>query len=334
MHDQTNTQAQLQKENADLKLALQQSYEAAAQVCERLESMMVQGGGETRPGERLAQAARMIRALGGQAPASKTLWEHDQPDGSVAWYFDCDNHRIDVSRNALGQYAVHFINRIDNATVTKEGLGYTGTPLPQDWKVVPMVADEAMQEAAEKAQLAHLIADRKRGGHDPELSCKAIFAAMVKAAPAFDTTPFSLARPVKAEPVEAGVHSEGNGVTTFTGMLSLHSHGEGGNVLFLSSLQNPLAEEMQDRISRKTVTARYWITDQPVSKEAANEGFMRRVMGDASCDFGAHYSEVTGFLWMDEEVKIGGHDLIAELRSHVGKWLILEIEVHKKSNKK
>ena len=40
------------------------------------------------------------------------------------------------------------------------------------------------------------------------------------------------------------------------------------------------------------------------------------------------YSELTGYPWTDEWLKIGGHNLIKELESYRDKWAILEIEVH------
>jgi len=119
----------------------------------------------------------------------------------------------------------------------------------------------------------------------------------------------------------------------YQGLLSLRSYGEADDILFLSSLSDPLADELQDDISGKQVTARYWITDKQVTKDEANEAFVGELMGLAECDFGSRYSEITGYLWTDEEVNIGGHDLIEELRSSTGKWLILEIDVHDEKGK-
>jgi hypothetical protein len=115
---------------------------------------------------------------------------------------------------------------------------------------------------------------------------------------------------------------------TYTGLLSLHSWEEADDILYVSSLKDPLAEVLQDDIANKTVTARYWITDKEATKEQALVAFLKKLSGVADCDFGSAYSEITGYLWTDEECKIGGHDLIGELKSHVGKWLILEIDVH------
>ena len=115
---------------------------------------------------------------------------------------------------------------------------------------------------------------------------------------------------------------------TYVGLLSIHSWGEADDILFVSSVTDPLAEELQDRISGKSVTVRYWITDQECSREDAHEQFLRRLFGSAEVVCESHYSEITGYLWTDEELTIGGHNLMAELHGQVGKWLILEIDVH------
>lgn len=117
-------------------------------------------------------------------------------------------------------------------------------------------------------------------------------------------------------------------ILTFSGLLCLHEGVEGEDILYLSSLRGPLAKELGLLIRRKNVTARYWITDKQCTKDEAVESTVAVLAGNASCDFGAHYSELTGYLWTDEYVRIGGHDLIAELRSHAGKWVLLEIEVN------
>jgi hypothetical protein len=113
------------------------------------------------------------------------------------------------------------------------------------------------------------------------------------------------------------------------GLLSLHSYGEADDILFVSSERGPLAEVLHERIARKRVSARYWITEKLCTLDEAQEDFVRRLFGGADTRFGSHYSEITGYLWTDEKVKIGGHDLIEELRNNVGKWLILEVVIHR-----
>jgi hypothetical protein len=115
----------------------------------------------------------------------------------------------------------------------------------------------------------------------------------------------------------------------FNGLLSLHHYGDAQNTLFLSSLLNPLALELENIIFRRIVSIRYWITDKQVSKETAQEQFLKTLYGEADPEFSSKYSEITGYLWTDEFCKIGGHDLIEILKSHVGSWLYMEIDLHK-----
>jgi hypothetical protein len=119
---------------------------------------------------------------------------------------------------------------------------------------------------------------------------------------------------------------------TFAGWLS-EGYGESEEALVLGDPgngvnDNPLVDTLESEIHGKQVTVRYWVTDQKVTREEAQEAFLESVFGAAVVDFHAHYSEITGYLWTDEELNIGGHDLLAELKSHIGKWLILEIDVH------
>jgi len=115
---------------------------------------------------------------------------------------------------------------------------------------------------------------------------------------------------------------------TYRGLLSEHDVGDSDDLLFLSSRSSPLGELLQRDITGKPVSVRYWITDKEATKEEATTDFLRTVIGLAECKFGARYSEITGYLWTDEECNIGGHNLLAELHSYIGKWLILEIDIH------
>lgn len=89
--------------------------------------------------------------------------------------------------------------------------------------------------------------------------------------------------------------------------------------------------EYMKQFTDKMVTMRYWVNDRELtSVEHATELTLEQVMGaggvDAKCHH--HWSEVTGYLYTTEEAVVGGHDLIAELESCVGKFLLLEITVH------
>jgi hypothetical protein len=119
---------------------------------------------------------------------------------------------------------------------------------------------------------------------------------------------------------------------TFAGRLS-EGYGESDEALVLCDYAHgcsdgPLAELLENEIAGKQVTVRYWITEKQVTKEEVQEAFLNTVLGLVEVEWFYHYSDITGYLWTDEELNIGGHDLLAELKSHFGKWLILEIDVH------
>jgi hypothetical protein len=91
-----------------------------------------------------------------------------------------------------------------------------------------------------------------------------------------------------------------------------------------------LAEYMNE-FSEKLVTMRYWVNDRELtSVEQCIELTLEQVMGlgNVSAVCTHHWSEVTGYLYTTEKAKVGGHDLIAELEFWVGKYVLLEIEVH------
>jgi len=113
-----------------------------------------------------------------------------------------------------------------------------------------------------------------------------------------------------------------------SGWLTLRDFSEATDVLFLDDDEWPLLDNLEGEINGKTVSARYWITDKKVSRKEASSEFLKSVMGYAECEFTSHYSDVTGYLWTDEELRIGCHDLLAELESHAGKFLVLEIDIH------
>ena len=112
----------------------------------------------------------------------------------------------------------------------------------------------------------------------------------------------------------------------YKGLLSLRTWGDAEDILYLSTLKDPLVEELK-WMARKRVSVRYWITDKPCSINEASVAAMMTAMGDADVNLQSFYSEITGYLWTDEDLVVGGHDLLEELKSSAGKWLILEVRV-------
>ena len=89
-----------------------------------------------------------------------------------------------------------------------------------------------------------------------------------------------------------------------------------------------LADTITGHINRygDNLTVRYFIVDKEVSKQELEENLVKQVMGIGDASYCMRYSDITGYLWTDEDLVVGGHDLMAELRGNIGKFLHMEIE--------
>lgn len=103
----------------------------------------------------------------------------------------------------------------------------------------------------------------------------------------------------------------------------------------IKTIGEPFAERVQDLVSYsgKQVSINYHIADEPLNEDEMTEALLAKLMGSAIdgkayVKYEHRYSEMTGYLWTDEKLMIGGHDLIAELYSHVGKYLHLNFTIH------
>jgi len=78
----------------------------------------------------------------------------------------------------------------------------------------------------------------------------------------------------------------------------------------------------------------YYISDKEVPIDQIKEEWLKKVMGIAETDYGERYgTELTGYMWTDQQLNVGGHDLLAELESYLHKYLVLEIEYSKEPKK-
>jgi hypothetical protein len=117
----------------------------------------------------------------------------------------------------------------------------------------------------------------------------------------------------------------------YRGVIAEHDHGEGTDILFLDdasgNYDDPLAEVIEDDIDRhgRHLSVRYWTADVPRSDDDMIEGALREQDGEGEAEFRHRYSEITGYLWTDEDINVGGHDLLEELRSQAGRYCLLEI---------
>lgn len=131
----------------------------------------------------------------------------------------------------------------------------------------------------------------------------------------------------------------------YRGWIALKSHREGYDILFVGGTKEswlskdgsdePLADRLVDDISQhgSFLSVRYWISDAESTLEEAQEGFIQILFGAGNARYNHVYSEITGYLWTNEDLKVGGHDLLDELKSSEGKFLNLEIEFFKEKPK-
>ena len=78
-----------------------------------------------------------------------------------------------------------------------------------------------------------------------------------------------------------------------------------------------------DSLEGKKVIVRYYISDTELtSMEDAEGRWVLHACGVDSADSEVLCgSEWTGLYGWDQELVLGGHDLMCELQSHVGKWI-------------
>lgn len=89
-----------------------------------------------------------------------------------------------------------------------------------------------------------------------------------------------------------------------------------------------LADTITGHINRygDNLSVRYFIVDKEVSKQELEENLVKQAIGVGDASYCMHYSDITGYLWTDEDLVVGGHDLMEELRDNIGKFLHMEIE--------
>lgn len=114
------------------------------------------------------------------------------------------------------------------------------------------------------------------------------------------------------------------------GWLYTRDYGDDCDVLCLGrprGFDDPLSMQLYE-IAGQTVSLRYWIADREITRDDAVTAVLHALDGVGEADYSPNYSETTGYLWTDEELQVGGHDLLAELTTHVGKYIVMEIDIH------
>jgi hypothetical protein len=114
-----------------------------------------------------------------------------------------------------------------------------------------------------------------------------------------------------------------------SGWLAYEEDHNGHDTVMLD--EEPIAEVL-DYMCSEVVTIRYYISDKEATEEELQEDFLINTLyGNLETDYGARYSEYTGYLWTDDELKVGGHDLRGELESYAGKYLFMIVELDQKA---
>lgn len=117
--------------------------------------------------------------------------------------------------------------------------------------------------------------------------------------------------------------------SSITGQIIKIDQHEGPEIFILDDLgeATSLAEFATD-CRHHNVSVKFAITSKPA--QSIEHVAVEMIYGHIIADNSGRYSEYTGFLWWDEEFKIGGHDLLNQIRGCVGKYLILEVRVEDK----
>lgn len=119
-----------------------------------------------------------------------------------------------------------------------------------------------------------------------------------------------------------------NEVEIFRGFIDVRDYAEEYDVLFIGNSDDPFAEEMEE-YKDEIVSVKYWTSIEEKSREDLVLGHITYTCGGSvDAKYIGHYSDITGYMWTDEELNIGGHNLLDELKTHVGKFIHLEIIKH------
>lgn len=103
-------------------------------------------------------------------------------------------------------------------------------------------------------------------------------------------------------------------------------------ILFLHNERKPLAQRVAELSDYGKISLSYFVSEDQQTEEEAIRGLLNKLYGRTDVDIGSNgtpYSEVTPDLcWShDNKFKIGGHNMNRELSGHVGKWILIRIEL-------
>lgn len=120
----------------------------------------------------------------------------------------------------------------------------------------------------------------------------------------------------------------------YKGFINERGKGECYNATFIGEMDNPIAQEFEESLQWKQVSVRYWISDTEKTKKELTENMILAMAGAVDADYTDRYSDITGYLWTDSKLNVGGHDLLSELECSIGKFIYMEVDVHIPESKK
>jgi hypothetical protein len=127
---------------------------------------------------------------------------------------------------------------------------------------------------------------------------------------------------------------------TYQGRIKIRDHGDAMDILFVETQpapdygDDPFAEILEDDLNMlgRFITVRYHISEERRTLEELEENAVKVMSGAADARYKDHHSDVTGYLWTDEELNVGGHDLLAELGSNDGQYLYMIVDFYDTSS--
>lgn len=114
----------------------------------------------------------------------------------------------------------------------------------------------------------------------------------------------------------------------FKGLITLDGYLDNSYATFIGCYDKPISLILYEEFYKEDVTARYFISDTEKSIDELEENLILTSCGCLRADYSDRYSEITGYLWTDEEIIIGCHDLLSEINENIGKYIYLELTIH------
>lgn len=114
----------------------------------------------------------------------------------------------------------------------------------------------------------------------------------------------------------------------FKGFIKQLDYLDNSYATFIDGCDRPISLIFSDDFYKENVTAKYFFSEKEKSIEELKENLILKSCGSVQADYLDKYSEITGYLWTDEEIMIGCHDLLTEINENIGKYIYLELTIH------